>query len=125
MSELANEIANDSTIDSPDVQIYVVGVQLPSRLANRLSSYRVEGKWLRFGDPCVVEHGDDVAVGKVWLPPRLPSAAGRVPKPRVLRKASDADVENEGRRAALEGEAHGYCVEAIRVHGLAMKLGKV
>jgi cell fate regulator YaaT (PSP1 superfamily) len=125
MSELADEVANDSDIVSPDSQVYVVGVQLSSRLANRSSSYRVEGKWLRFGDPCVVEHGDDVAVGKVWLPPRVPTSQRRLPRPRVLRKASDADVERERQRTALEGEAHRYCLEAIRAHGLAMKLGKV
>jgi len=125
MSELANEIANDSNIVSPDVQAYVVGVQLPSRLAYRSSSYRVEGKWLRFGDPCVVEHGDDVAVGKVWILPRLPTSEGRLPKQRVLRKASTADVEQEKQRVVLEGEGYSYCSEAIHVHGLPMKLGKV
>jgi cell fate regulator YaaT (PSP1 superfamily) len=125
MSELANEIANDSSIVSPEGQVYVVGVQLPSRLASKSSSYRVEGKWLRFGDPCVVEHGEDVAIGKVWLPPRLPSSAGRLPKERVLRKASAEDMQQETQRVTLEGEAYSYCSEAIHAHGLPMKLGKV
>jgi cell fate regulator YaaT (PSP1 superfamily) len=125
MSELANEIANDSSIVSLEGQVYVVGVQLPSRLASKSSSYRVEGKWLRFGDPCVVEHGEDVAIGKVWLPPRLPSSAGRLPKERVLRKASAEDMQQETQRVALEGEAYSYCSEAIHTHGLPMKLGKV
>jgi cell fate regulator YaaT (PSP1 superfamily) len=74
---------------------------------------------------CVVEHGDDVAVGRVWLPPRLPTSAARLPKPRVLRKASPEEVAQEERRVVLEEQAHRYCAEAIRVHGLAMKLGKV
>ena len=73
MSELVNVIASDSGPSSPDSQLYVVGVQLSKRLASKSSSYCVEGKWLRLGDACVVEHGDDYALGKVWLPPRLPA----------------------------------------------------
>ena len=89
MSELANVIASDSDPSSPDSELYVVGVQLSKRLASKSSSYSVEGKWLRLGDTCVVEHGDDYALGKVWLPPRLPARARSLPKPRVIRKASN------------------------------------
>jgi hypothetical protein len=64
MSELVNEIASDSDLPSPGSEVYVVGVQLSQRLASKSSSYRVEGKWLRFGDVCVVEHNDDFALGK-------------------------------------------------------------
>ena len=125
MSELVNEIASGSDIPSPDSQVYVVGVQLSKRLASKSSSYRVEGKWLRFGDVCVVEHGDDCALGKVWLPPRLPTHARGIPKPRVIRKAAAEDIELETRREALEQEAHTYATTAIHRHALAMKLGKV
>jgi cell fate regulator YaaT (PSP1 superfamily) len=125
MSELVNEIAGDSDIPSPDSQLYVVGVQLSKRLASKSSSYRVEGKWLRFGEVCVVEHGDDCALGKVWLPPRLPAHARGIPKPRVIRKASAEDLESEQRREALEQEAYTYATAAIHRHALLMKLGKV
>jgi cell fate regulator YaaT (PSP1 superfamily) len=125
MSELVNEIASDSDMSSSDSQVYVVGVRLSSRLAGKSSSYRVEGKWLRFGDACLVEHDDDVAFGKVWLPPRLPAHARSLPKQRIIRKASTQDVELEQRREALEREAHTYAVGAIRHHALPMKLGKV
>ena len=126
MSELADEVANEiNTPVAPDLAVHIVGVRLPSRLANRLSSYRVAGKWLRFGDVCVVEHGDDLAVGTVWLPPRLPSTERSIPKPRVIRKASAEDLAQEQRREALEGEAYRCAAEAIRMHALPMKLGKV
>ncbi|HSF29668.1 MAG TPA: regulatory iron-sulfur-containing complex subunit RicT [Candidatus Tectomicrobia bacterium] len=125
MSELLNEIASDHAMSASDSQVYVVGVRLSSRLASKSSSYRVEGKWLRFGDVCLVEHGDDCALGKVWLPPRLPAHERSIPKPRVIRKASEADLASEGRREALEQEAHAYAASAIRGHALPMKLGKV
>jgi cell fate regulator YaaT (PSP1 superfamily) len=125
MSELVNEVARDSDLPPPDAQVYVVGVQLSKRLTGKSASYRVEGKWLRFGDVCVVEHGDDCALGKVWLPPRLPAHARSIPKSRVIRKASAEDLELEQRREALEQEARTYAAAAIHSHALAMKLGKV
>jgi cell fate regulator YaaT (PSP1 superfamily) len=125
MSELVNEIASGSTMPPSDSQLYIVGVRLSPRLASKSSSYRVEGKWLRLGDACVVEHGDDCALGKVWLPPRLPTHAGGIPKTRVIRKASAEDLDLEKHREALEQEAHAYATTAIRSHALLMKLGKV
>jgi cell fate regulator YaaT (PSP1 superfamily) len=125
MSELVNEIATDNTTPASDTEVYVVGVRLSPRLASRSSSYRVEGKWLRFGDACLVEHGDDVAVGKVWLPPRLPTNARRIPSRRVIRKASTEDLASEQRREALEREAHLSATAAIDHRALPMKLGKV
>jgi cell fate regulator YaaT (PSP1 superfamily) len=125
MSELVNATTSDSDRSSPDSQLYVVGVQLSKRLASKTSSYRVEGKWLRLGDACVVEHGDDYALGKVWLPPRLPSHARSLPKPAVIRKASAEDLESEKHRETVEQEAYAYGATAIRNHMLAMKLGKV
>jgi cell fate regulator YaaT (PSP1 superfamily) len=125
MSELANVIVSDSGPFSPDSQLYVVGVQLSKRLASKSSSYSVEGKWLRLGDTCVVEHGDDYALGNVWLPPRLPARARSLPKPRVIRKASIEDLDLEKRRETLEQEAHAHAATAIRNHALPMKLSKV
>src|SRR5882724_1260264 len=116
MSVLVNVIASDSDPSSPDSQLYVVGVQLSRRLASKSSSYCVEGKWLRLGDACVVEHGDDYALGKVWLPPRARSS----PKPRVSRKAAAEDLDLASRREALEQEAHAYAVTAILTHTLPM-----
>jgi cell fate regulator YaaT (PSP1 superfamily) len=74
---------------------------------------------------CVVEHGDDVAFGKVWLPPRLPAHTRSIPKACIIRKASAEDLELEKRREALEQEAHTYAATAIHSHALEMKLGKV
>jgi cell fate regulator YaaT (PSP1 superfamily) len=125
MSELVHEVANGSDRPSSDSEIYIVGVQLSPRLASKSSSYRVEGKWLRFGDMCVVEHGDDWALGKVWLPPRLPVHARRIPQARIIRKASTEDLALEKRRETLEQEAHSYAATAIHSHALGMKLGKV
>jgi cell fate regulator YaaT (PSP1 superfamily) len=125
MSELVNEIATDSDSPTSDAQVYIVGVRLSPRLASRSSSYRVEGKWLRFGDACLVEHGDDVAVGKVWLPPRLPTNARQIPSQRVVRKASTEDLAAEQRREDLEREAHISATAAIHNRALPMKLGKV
>jgi cell fate regulator YaaT (PSP1 superfamily) len=125
MSELVNEIVNSSDVPSSDAQLYVVGVHLSPRRASRSSSYRVEGKWLRIGDVCVVEHGDDVAIGKVWLPPRLPASERKIPSQRVVRKASAEDLESERRREVLEREAHLSAATAINNRGLPMKLGKV
>src|ERR671924_1796360 len=117
MSELVDEVANEiNTPAAPDLPVHIVGVRLPSRLANRLSSYRVAGKWLRFGDACVVEHGDDLAVGTVWLPPRLPSTARGIPKRRVIRKASAEDLAQEQHRELLEQAAFRYAAEAILAH---------
>lgn len=125
MSELVYEVASGSDRPSPDSEVYVVGVQLSQRLASKSSSYRVEGKWLRFGDVCVVEHGDDLAFGKVWLPPRLPAHTRSIPQARIIRKASAQDLELEKRREALEHAAHTYAAIAIHSHALEMKLGKV
>ena len=125
MSELVHEVASDSALPSPDAEIYIVGVQLSQRLASKSSSYRVEGKWLRYGDVCVVEHGDDVALGKVWLPPRLPTHTRSIPEARIIRKASGEDLDLETRREALEQEAFTYAGRAILHHALGMKLGKV
>src|SRR4030095_15795897 len=93
--------------------------------ARRSSIYRVEGKWLQLGAACVVAHGEDYALGKVWLPPRLPARDRSIPKPRVIRKASAEDLDLETRHKAWEQEAHAYAVTAIRNHTLPMKLGKV
>jgi cell fate regulator YaaT (PSP1 superfamily) len=125
MSELANESAPDRAPSSSDLPVYVVGVRLSARCASRTSSYRVEGKWLRIGDVCVVEHHDDVALGKVWLPPRVPTYAGKIPGQRVLRRASAEDLASEQRRETLEREAHLSATVAINNRGLPMKLGKV
>jgi cell fate regulator YaaT (PSP1 superfamily) len=73
----------------------------------------------------VVEHGDDFALGKVWLPPRLSVRPRSIPQLRVIRKASSEDLELENRREALEQEAYSYAATAIRHHSLPMKLGKV
>jgi len=100
-------------------------VQLSQRLASRSSSYRVEGKWLRFGDICVVEHGDDWALGKVWLPPRQPAHTRSLPQARIVRKASAQDIELEKRREAMEQETYTYAATAIHHHALDMKLSKV
>ncbi len=124
MSDLDSEIAADTT-PSSEGQCYLVGVRLSNRLANKSSTYCIEGNWLHYGDTCVVEYGDDVAIGKVWLPPRLPSMARRLPQQRVIRKASDDDLAMERRREELESVAFGYGVEAIRTRALPMKLGKV
>jgi len=125
MSELVHEVASGSDLPSPDSEIYIVGVQLSQRLASKSSSYRVEGKWLRYGDVCVVEHGDDLALGKVSLPPRQPTQTRSIPKARIIRKASAEDLELEKHREVLEQEAYTYAVTAIRNHALEMKLGKV
>jgi cell fate regulator YaaT (PSP1 superfamily) len=124
MSDLVNEIAADTT-PSSEGQFYLVGVRLSSRLAHRSSTYRIEGEWLHYGEACVVEHGDDVAIGKVWLPPRPPLTARRIPQQRVIRKASDDDLAMERRREELERIAFEYAVEAVRSRTLPMKLGKV
>ena len=125
MSELVNEIAHDSVTSSTKAQVYVVGARLSPRRASRSSSYRVEGKWLRIGDMCLVEHDGDVALGKVWLPPRLPGSERKTPSQRVIRKASTEDLASENDREALEREAHLSATTAINSHGLPMKLGKV
>jgi cell fate regulator YaaT (PSP1 superfamily) len=125
MSDLHNEIATDTMAPSSEGQLYVVGVRLTSRLANKAASYRIEGKWLRYGEACVVEHGDDLALGSVWLPPRVPSAPRRIPKQQVIRRASEADLVVEGRREELERVAFSYGVEAIHLRALPMKLAKV
>lgn len=125
MSELVNEIANDHQTLSSEPSVYVVGVRLSPRRASRSSSYRVEGKWLRIGDMCVVEHNDDVDLGKVWLPPRIPTHVGKIPRQRVLRKASAEDLASEQRRETIEREAHLSATTAINNRGLPMKLGKV
>src|SRR5919106_6170796 len=124
MSDLHSEIATDTMAPSLEGQLYVVGVRLSSRLANKSSSYRIEGTWLQYGETCVVEHGDDVAIGSVWLPPRLPSTPRRLPKQQVIRRASEADLAVEQRREALERVAFGYCAEAIQARALPMKLAK-
>lgn len=121
MSELATE-----TVATPsDGQVHIVGIRFSSRLANKLSSYRVDGKWLRFGDACVAEHGEDVAIGKVLLPPRMPSTERSLPQQRVIRKALPEDLEREGQRESLEHEAYRYGTEAVRSYTLPMKLSKV
>jgi cell fate regulator YaaT (PSP1 superfamily) len=121
MSGLATE-----TIQAPpDMQVYIVGVRLLPRLASKSSSYRVDGKWLRFGDACVVEHGEDFAIGKVWLPPRLPAIEGRIPSQRVVRIASPEDLDRERQREELERTAYTYALETIRTRDLPMKLSKV
>jgi len=118
-------LATDIVPAQPDVQVYIVGIRLPSRLASKSSGYRIDGRWLRYGDLCVVEHGEDFAIGTVWLPPRLPSSERSIPRQRVIRKASQDDLEREGQREALEREAFAYTCEAIRAHRLLMKLSKV
>jgi cell fate regulator YaaT (PSP1 superfamily) len=125
MSGLVNEITHDSDTSPSDVQVYVVGIRLSPRRASRSSSYRVEGKWLHFGDMCLVEHEGDVALGKVWLPPRLPSSQRKIPSQRVIRKASAEDLASEDDREVLEREAHLSATTAINSRGLPMKLGKV
>lgn len=118
-------LAPDIVTAPPDIQVYIVGVRLPPRFASKSSSYRIDGKWLRYGDACVVEHGEDVVIGKVWLPPRVPTTERSIPRQRVIRLASPEDLEREQQREELEATAYAYAFEAIHARHLSMKLAKV
>lgn len=78
------------------------------------------------GEQVIVEGEQGIAIGEV----ALPTSKARTPydtacMKKVLRVASEDDLQAFERRAAMQAEAREYCREQIQVRSLPMKLVRV
>lgn len=78
------------------------------------------------GDMCLVESDIGLQIAKVLSKPRvMKKKFADSSLPRVIRKASDSDIEHLDDLEQIEREAEEYCLDSVKSHKLEMKLTKV
>ena len=100
---------------------YLIGVRLHATAT--ADDYRVGDLELHVGDLVVVEAAAESAVGEVRRPKRaLPEAKKDRAYPRVLRVATEAEVQAHRERRAREERAIDTAQQVARSRGLRMKV---
>jgi cell fate regulator YaaT (PSP1 superfamily) len=99
----------------------VVGVRF--KACGKIYDFEVDGLDLKQGDLVVVESELGLNVGKVVIEKHPVEENDRKIK-KVMRKASDEDIEQKEKNKSLEIEAMNNCLERIMARGLPMKLVK-
>jgi cell fate regulator YaaT (PSP1 superfamily) len=100
---------------------YLIGVRL--REPALADDYVTSDAALAVGDFCVVEGGDDTAVGQVRRPARAwPESRRDRAYRRVIRRATDGEVREWTSRRQREREAVERCRALARARNLAMKI---
>jgi cell fate regulator YaaT (PSP1 superfamily) len=104
-------------------------VSIRFKPCSRLYDFDTDGIDLKPGDEVVVETDMGLSIGKVILGPkeihdsevRDGSKEGQTFK-KVLRKATEEDLQQREKNKELEKEAYEFCLERIRHRNLPMKL---
>ncbi|MDH4183896.1 MAG: regulatory iron-sulfur-containing complex subunit RicT [Nitrospinota bacterium] len=104
---------------------YVFKVLLSA--GGRMNDYFWNGINLQVGDHCVVEEDGRPEIGAVALAKRpfLASCAKKTPHGRVLRKATQGDIELSEKLVRKEKTALAFCKEKVIELGLKMNVSSV
>ena len=101
--------------------VNVIGVRFKS--AGKIYYFDPAGQDLRPGDAVIVETARGLEHGSVVLGPRdVPEEQIVAPLKKVIRKASDKDVEQIAQNKTKEKEALETCAQKVAAHGLDMHL---
>jgi len=103
---------SDDTILVVEVQILKYG---------RVQLFDMNSLTLRKGDKVLVESEQGLCFGVVCTDPR-PSPASQKPARKVIRVATEQDVERSGRNAEMEREVYAFCYMKIKERSLPMSL---
>lgn len=107
---------------TPPVEAYLVGVRV--RRSEHAEDHRLDpGLHVHVGDVVIVETPDGEAPGEVRRPRRpLPAFKADRAFPAVLRRATPGEAQEHQARREREERAVGTCRDAVRAHGLPMKV---
>ncbi|HAM51320.1 MAG TPA: stage 0 sporulation protein [Nitrospiraceae bacterium] len=97
----------------------VVGIRF--KTCGKIYDFEVNGIEVARGDLVVVESELGLSMGNVVVE-RHTRAEGTKELKKLLRKASEADLNQKSENKALEEEAMSYCIERITARGLPMKM---
>jgi len=103
---------SDDTILVVEVQILKYG---------RVQLFDTNSLTLRKGERVLVESEQGLCFGVVCTDPR-PSPASQKPARKVIRVATEQDVERSGRNAEMEREVYAFCYMKIKERSLPMSL---
>jgi len=97
----------------------VIGVRF--KPCGKIYDFEIDGFEVSKGELVVVESDLGVNIGNVVIERRAVDDAEKKFK-RVIRKATEEDLNQKEENRKLEAEARGYCIERIMARGLPMKL---
>ncbi len=97
----------------------IVGIRFGD--SGKTYCFEAEGIEVKMGDRVVVESDIGISIGKVYRTRCEPRSPEKELKP-VLRKVTEADVQQEEENEGVKKEALDYCKERIKARGLPMKL---
>ncbi len=101
--------------------VNVIGVRFKS--AGKIYYFDPAGQDLKPGDAVIVETARGLEHGSIVLGPRdVPEEQIVAPLKKVIRKASDKDMEQIAQNKGKEKEALEICAQKIAAHGLDMDL---
>ena len=106
------------TTNSDDTSL-VVEVQILKY--GRVQLFDMNSLTLRKGEKVLVESEQGLCFGVVCTDPR-PSPASQKPARKVIRVATEQDVERSGRNAEMEREVYAFCYMKIKERSLPMSL---
>lgn len=96
-----------------------VGIRF--KACGKLYYFEVNGTDIGRGDRVVVESSFGMTIGRV-VTERLPAEEGGRELKKIVRKATDEDMEHQRDNKTLEQDAGAYCLERVHARGLPMKL---
>jgi len=96
----------------------VIGVRFKS--CGKIYDFEVNGVEVNKGDLVVAESEFGLTIGNVIKERYTVDAPERELK-RVIRKATEEDLQQQQENIKLEAEAKDYCLERIMARGLTMK----
>ncbi len=97
----------------------VVGVRF--KPCGKIYDFEVDGIEVNEGDAVVVESELGLSIGSVIIGRHIVEDPERELK-KLIRKATEEDINQREENRKLETEARDYCLERIMARGLPMKL---
>lgn len=97
----------------------IVGIRFGD--SGKTYCFSAGGLEVKTGDRVVVESEVGISIGKVYRTRCEPKSPEKELKP-LLRKVTEADVQQEEENEGVKKEALDYCKERIKARGLPMKL---
>jgi cell fate regulator YaaT (PSP1 superfamily) len=97
----------------------VIGVRF--KPCGKIYDFEVNGVDAKTGDLVVVESEFGPSIGNVIIGPHTVEVPERELK-KVIRKATEEDLQQREENGKLQDEARDYCLERIMARGLPMKL---